>query len=144
MSKVASFTIGFETEGNVHIIDITDKVKECVRTAGIRDGIVLVFAKGATGAISTIEYEPGVLRDMEELMERLIPEKGAYHHDSHLDGGNAHSHLRASLFGPSESFPLRDGEMVLGTWQQIAFIDFDNRPRRREVLVQIVGGEADE
>ncbi len=135
----ARFTISFKTSGNADIQDITARVRKGVAGQSIEDGIATVFVPGATGALTTIECEPGLISDMKSNFEELIPEDRSYNHDSGSPNGNAHSHLRASMIGPSVSIPFEDKQLTLGTWQQIVFIDFDNRPRSRELVVQITG-----
>jgi secondary thiamine-phosphate synthase enzyme len=127
-----------ETPGNGEIVDLTEGVQSVVRTAGAQRGLVTVFATGSTVAITTMEYEPGGISDLQTLLARLIPEGDDYEHNRLNHDTNAHAHLRAALIGPSETIPLLGGELVLGTWQQIVLLDFDDRPRRREVTVQVV------
>jgi secondary thiamine-phosphate synthase enzyme len=127
-----------ETEGEGQIIDLTEGVLAVVRQSGVSDGVVCVFVTGSTAAVTTMEYEPGGVADLQAAVERLVPRAGAYQHNIRNHDDNAHAHLRASLLGPSESVPLVRGQLVLGTWQQLVLIDFDDRPRRREVHVQIV------
>jgi secondary thiamine-phosphate synthase enzyme len=131
-----------ETEGEGQIVDLTEGVLAVVRQSGVSHGILTVFVTGSTAAITTMEYEPGGIRDLREALERLVPrrrpEGGDYAHNVLNADDNAHSHLRASLVGPSETVPLVAGRLVLGTWQQLVLIDFDDRPRRREVHVQVV------
>ena len=131
--------ISIETNGNSDIIDITEDVKTILGDTGIEDGIATVFVTGSTGAITTIEYESGVVDDLKSALERLIPEGMDYKHDQRWGDGNGHSHVRASFLGPSLTIPFIDGNLQLGTWQQIIFIDLDNRPRSRDILVQIMG-----
>jgi secondary thiamine-phosphate synthase enzyme len=130
-----------ETEGEGQIVDLTDGVVAVVRQSGVSDGVVCVFVTGSTAAVTTMEYEPGGVADLQAVLERLVPRApasgGDYAHNVRNHDDNAHAHLRASLLGPSESVPLVRGQLVLGTWQQIVLIDFDDRPRRREVHVQI-------
>ena len=128
----------FETPGNGEIVDLTDGVKSVVRSSGVDRGLVIVFATGSTVAITTMEYEQGGVSDLQALLERLIPQHGDYQHNRLNHDTNAHAHLRAAVIGPSEAIPLVDGDLALGTWQQIALIDFDDRPRRRTVTVQVV------
>lgn len=135
----ARFTISFETGGNADIHDITARVQKGVAGQSIEDGVATVFVPGATGALTTIECEPDLIKDMKVLFEELIPENRSYKHDSGSPDGNAHSHLRASMIGPSVSIPFEGKQLTLGTWQQIVFLDFDNRPRSRELVVQITG-----
>jgi secondary thiamine-phosphate synthase enzyme len=135
----ATRNITLSTQGNGQISDITAQVADAAREAGIGDGIVTVFVPGSTGALTTVEYEPGLVADLGELFERLAPAGARYHHDDTWHDGNGHSHVRASLLGPSLTVPISGGQLTLGTWQQIVFIDFDARPRRRELVVQVLG-----
>jgi secondary thiamine-phosphate synthase enzyme len=127
-----------ETPGNGHIVDITPGVESVVRTAGVDRGLVNVFATGSTVAVTTMEYEPGGVHDLQALLDRLIPARGDYEHNVRNHDTNAHAHLRAAVIGASESIPLVDGRLALGTWQQVVLIDFDDRPRRRTVTVQVL------
>jgi secondary thiamine-phosphate synthase enzyme len=127
-----------DTPGNGEIVDLTEGVQSVIRTSGVQRGLVNVFATGSTVAVTTMEYEPGGISDLQGLLERLIPQQGDYEHNRLNHDTNAHAHLRAALVGPSETIPLVDGALALGTWQQIVLIDFDDRPRRRTVTVQIV------
>ncbi|HDJ37580.1 MAG TPA: YjbQ family protein [Methanosarcinales archaeon] len=138
MNTVTGY-IEFATKGDADIIDITGEVSDAVSESGVTDGIVVVFAPGATGAVTTIEYESGLISDFKSMLERIAPQNITYAHNLRWGDGNGHSHVRASLLGPSLSVPLIDGRMQLGTWQQIIFIDLDNRPRDRKLIVQIVG-----
>ena len=128
------------TQGFCDITDITAKVTAQIRDAEIKDGLVLLFVTGSTAALTTIEHEPGLVEDLKELVEKLIPSDRRYHHDDRWGDDNGFSHLRASLFGPSLQIPVAQGRLVLGTWQQIILLDFDNRPRTREIVVQLIGG----
>jgi secondary thiamine-phosphate synthase enzyme len=139
MVMVHSETISITTEGFTDIIDITLKVSSIVEQSGIHDGLVTVFCPGSTGALTTIEYESGVIRDLQKAIERLIPSDVPYEHDRRWGDGNGFSHVRAALMKPSLTIPLTQGRLALGTWQQIVFIDFDNRGRQRKLVVQIVG-----
>jgi secondary thiamine-phosphate synthase enzyme len=130
--------IRISTEGNGDIIDITPGVQEIIDTAGIKDGLVNVFVAHSTAAVSLIEYEPGGVRDLREVMERLIPANQDYHHNRMAGDTNAHAHLRAAVIGPSEVVPLNDGQLQTGTWQQFVLVDFDDSPRQRTVMVQII------
>jgi secondary thiamine-phosphate synthase enzyme len=129
------------TQGFCDIIDITAKVSAQVRDAEIKDGLVLLFVTGSTAALTTIEHEPGLVQDLKEFVEKLIPSDRRYQHDDRWGDDNGFSHLRASLFGPSLQIPVVHGRLVLGTWQQIILLDFDNRPRTREIVVQLIGGK---
>jgi secondary thiamine-phosphate synthase enzyme len=128
----------FETEGHGHVVDLTDGVSRIVQGASAGQGIVTVFARGSTVAVTTMEYEPGGVRDLTALLERLIPSDAAYDHNRLNHDTNAHAHLRAAVIGPSETIPFVDGQLALGTWQQIVLIDFDDRPRQRTVAVQVI------
>jgi len=121
------------------VIDVTEKVREIVSKSEIREGLACVFVAGSTGAVTTIEHEPGLVTDMRDAMDRLYPKSIDYEHHQRWGDGNGHSHIRASLVGPSLTVPIVDGNLVLGTWQQIVFLEFDNKPRTRELTVQIVG-----
>ena len=127
-----------ETEGDAAIVDLTPGVEAVVRQSGVSAGVVSVFVTGSTAAVTTMEYEPGGVRDLQALVERLVPRAGEYAHNVLNHDDNAHAHLRASVIGPSETIPLVAGRLVLGTWQQIVLIDFDDRPRNRVVSVQVL------
>jgi secondary thiamine-phosphate synthase enzyme len=131
-----------ETEGEAQIVDLTEGVLAVVRQSEVATGMVSVFVTGSTAAITTMEYEPGGVQDLRALVEQLVPRAPAagsdYAHNVMNGDDNAHAHLRASLIGPSETIPLVGGRLVLGTWQQVVLIDFDDRPRRREVHVQVL------
>ncbi len=131
--------LNFDTKGNSDIVDITDDVTIAVNGSGIQDGIVTVFAPGSTMAVTTLEYEPGLVFDLTQALERIAPQDIVYQHNERWHDGNGHSHVRASLLGQSETFPIIDGNVALGTWQQIICIDLDNKPRSRKLIVQIVG-----
>ena len=134
-----SETISITTQGFSDIIDLTASVLEVLDHSGIHDGLVTVFCPGSTGAVTTIEYESGVLKDLRAAIERLVPSNVPYEHDRRWEDGNGFSHVRAALMKPSLSIPLTQGRLVLGTWQQIVFIDFDNRRRDRRIVVHILG-----
>jgi secondary thiamine-phosphate synthase enzyme len=127
-----------DTPGNGHIVDLTEGIVSVVNTSGVERGLVTVFATGSTVAVTTMEYEPGGVSDLQQLLDRLIPASGEYRHNQLNHDTNAHAHLRAAVIGPSETIPLVEGRLALGTWQQVVLIDFDDRPRRRTVTVQIV------
>jgi secondary thiamine-phosphate synthase enzyme len=130
-----------QTEGEGQIIDLSAGIERALRAAEVSNGVVTVFVTGSTAAITTMEYEPGGVQDLQEAVERLVPRErpggGDYAHNTRNHDDNAHAHLRASLLGPSLSIPLMRGSLVLGTWQQVVLIDFDDRPRERSVHVQI-------
>jgi len=121
------------------VIDVTAQVAASVSASGVRNGIVCVANPGSTAGITTIEFEPGAVADLKAALEKLAPEKARYRHNDTWDDGNGFAHLRSALVGASQSFPVRDGGVVLGTWQQIVLLDFDNRPRRRKLMVTVVG-----
>jgi secondary thiamine-phosphate synthase enzyme len=137
--RVVTGFVELDTPGNGHIARITDDVATALRRSGLTAGTVTVFAPGATGAVTTIEYEPGVVHDVQDLFDRIVPPQAAYEHNSNLGDGNGHSHVRAGLLGPSLVVPFVDGHLTLGRWQEIAFVDFDARPRSRRIVVQVVG-----
>ncbi|HEX9443646.1 MAG TPA: secondary thiamine-phosphate synthase enzyme YjbQ [Candidatus Binatia bacterium] len=128
-----------KTRGHCDIVDLTDKVKAQLERQKLRRGLATLFVPGSTASLTTIEYEPGVLEDLKELLEKLIPSDRKYHHDDRWGDDNGYSHLRASLLGPSLQVPIDEGRLLLGTWQQIVLLDFDNRPRTREIVLQLVG-----
>ncbi len=137
---VVTQRIEIDTQGHAHVIDINAQVTDAVAHSGVRNGIVCVFVVGSTAGITTTEAEPGLLNhDLRALFERIAPQDAVYRHEQTWHDDNGHSHVRASLLGPSVTVPLIDGRLTLGTWQQIVLIDFDTRPRRRTVIVQIVG-----
>ena len=136
---VELYAVEVETGGRNEMVDITGEVRDIVGRSEITDGQVLIFVPGATGALSTIEYEPGLIEDFPELMERMIPEKKYYHHNETWHDGNGHSHLRATLVGPSLTVPFEGRRLLLGTWQQIVFLEFDNKPHHRKLTVQLMG-----
>ncbi len=138
MTHASRFEVS--TCGNAHVIDITEQVNRVIGESGIREGISVVFAVGSTAGITTTEAEPGLLNhDLKAFFERIAPEDMYYKHEETWHDDNGHAHVRASALGPSLAVPLVDGRMTLGTWQQIVLMDFDTRPRRRDIVVQIVG-----
>ncbi len=137
--SVKTYEFSVSTKGGTDIIDITAQVQKIVSDSGINEGNALVFVPGSTAGITTIEYEPGLLKDYPEFMEKIIPSNIRYHHDDTWHDGNGHSHVRAALQGASFTVPFTNGGLLLGTWQQIILIDFDNRRRNRRVIVQVNG-----
>jgi secondary thiamine-phosphate synthase enzyme len=121
------------------IVDITNSVNKVVSKSKIKNGMVCMFTPGSTGAITTIEYEDGLLSDLSEAVERIFPKRMSYKHNARWGDGNGHSHVRASMIGPGITIPLRNGALTLGTWQQIVFLELDNRGRNRRIVVQVVG-----
>ena len=136
---VVSESIELQTRGHADMIDISEEVAAKVLDSGIACGIVTVFCPGSTSALTTIEYESGALSDLKRLFDEIVPTDREYAHNLRWGDGNGHSHVRAALLGPSLTVPILDGRLQLGTWQQITYIDFDNRPRSRRLIVQIVG-----
>jgi secondary thiamine-phosphate synthase enzyme len=128
--------ITIDTKGNCDIINITELVEKEVENSNIKDGICTIFVKGSTAAISTIEYEEGLLKDFKNFMDKILP-KGNYEHNKAWNDENGHSHLRSTLLKTSLQVPIINGKLFLGTWQQIVLIDFDTRPRRREIVISI-------
>lgn len=136
--------ITVHTKGQCDIMNITGEVDRQVRSSPVSSGLITVFVAGSTAGVTTIEYEPGALSDCKEMWERLVPASMRYAHDRAWEDGNGYSHIRAALLGPSLTVPFNGGRMALGTWQQIVLIDFDNRPRERQIVLQIMGdGESE-
>ena len=131
------FTI--ETNGENHIIDLTNRIREVVRRSSVREGLVNIFSPGSTCAISTIEYEPGLLKDFPRILERIAPKDIEYEHHKRWGDFNGHSHVRATLIKSSFTAPVSLGDVILGTWQQIVFIELDVRPRTRKIIVSVIG-----
>ncbi|MBN2431924.1 MAG: YjbQ family protein [Acidobacteria bacterium] len=129
----------YHTSGQTDIIDLSADLQHFVRDAGLRQAQLTIMVPGSTAAITTIEYESGVLGDLQRAVERLIPRNIPYEHDQRWGDGNGYSHVRAAILGPSISIPLIDGRLILGTWQQVVCVDFDNRPRRRIVIFHMIG-----
>ena len=132
-------TLSVQTQGNAQMIDVTNEVAQVVRESGLDAGIVTVFCPGATGAVTTIEYESGAVSDFQRLFDEIAPPDRHYAHNARWGDGNGHSHIRSALLGPSLTVPFVDRSLLLGTWQQIIFVDFDNRPRSRRLIVQVMG-----
>jgi len=137
--KVITDHIPLSTKGFTDIIDVTSRIAEAIHRSGITSGTVTVFISGSTAGVTTIEYEPGLLQDLPEAFEKIAPMNAHYNHDATWHDGNGYAHVRAALLGCSLTAPFRDGRMLLGTWQQIVVIDFDNRRRNRELILQIMG-----
>jgi secondary thiamine-phosphate synthase enzyme len=136
---VRSATIRARTQGDGDTIDLTERLAEGLRESGLTDGVATLFIGGSTGGITTIEYEPGAVSDLQEVLETIAPQGRDWRHHERWGDRNGHSHVRSALVGPSLSVPFIGGELCLGTWQQVVLVDFDDRPRRREVVVQFVG-----
>jgi secondary thiamine-phosphate synthase enzyme len=141
MMRLVTSRIRFSTQGNSEIVNLTDTTKEYLKRTNLNSGSVSLFIPGATGGLTTMEYEPALIDDFRQALQRIVPEQRQYLHNlTHADN-NAHSHIRASLIGPSLSIPFENATLQLGEWQQIVLIDFDSRPRKREVVLQIIGEE---
>lgn len=136
---IASGKINLQSSGHCDIIDITGEVKEQVAGAGINHGTATIFVTGSTAGVTTIEFEPGLIADLKAMWQRLIPENISYEHDRRWGDGNGYSHVRAALLGASLTIPIVNRELSLGTWQQIVVVDFDNRPRTREIIIPVTG-----
>ena len=136
--KVISKTIQLRSKGQDDVIDITKQVSNVVKDSKIENGTVTIFVVGSTAAITTIEYEPGLINDFPEMLSRIIPKNIEYEHDNTWHDGNGHSHVRASLVGPSLTVPIIDSKLTLGTWQQIVLLEMDTRPRNRTLILQIM------
>ena len=136
---VLTQSISLNTQGNADIHDITDEVGRQVAQSGLKDGTITIFCPSATSALTTIEYESGALHDLRRLFDEIIPQDREYAHDARWQDGNGHSHVRAALLGPSLTIPFVDRQLTLGTWQQVIYVDFDNRPRRRKLVLQVMG-----
>jgi secondary thiamine-phosphate synthase enzyme len=136
---IVSGSISFQTGGDCDIVDITPQVARQVAESGISSGTVTVFVSGSTAGVTTIEYESGLVADLKKMWQRVVPRDVSYDHDRRWGDGNGHSHVRASMLGPSLVIPFNDRRLTLGTWQQIIMVDFDNRPRSRQVVLQIMG-----
>jgi len=136
---VEKYSIEVETSGFADVIDITGKVQGAISNGEVQTGLACVFVTGSTGAVTTIEHESGLVKDLKEAFERIASERAKYHHNLRWGDGNGFSHVRAALLGPSITVPVERGELQLGTWQQIVFIDFDNRARSRRLSVTVVG-----
>jgi len=136
---VESQELRFRTHREGEILDITDRTQRVIESSRMMNGVAVLFVPGSTGAITTIEYEPGLLADLPVALERLAPKDASYEHEKRRHDGNGHSHIRASMIGPDLSVPFRDKKLTLGTWQQIVFLELDVRPRDRTVIVQLVG-----
>ena len=136
---VKTLSLSLNTEGNADIRDITDQVARNVLQSGLTNGTVTIFCPSSTSALTTIEYESGALSDLRRLFDEFIPSNREYAHNQRWHDGNGHSHVRAALLGPSLTIPFVDAQLTLGTWQQIIYVDFDNRPRQRKLVVQLIG-----
>lgn len=136
---VITSQVKIETRGNGHTLNITSSVQQLVQNSGLASGVVTLFVVGSTAGLTTIEYEPGAVADLGRAFEKIAPQDAEYEHHLRWHDDNGHSHVRAALLGPSLAVPFVNGMLTLGTWQQIIVIDFDTRPRRREIVAQIMG-----
>ena len=136
---IESQVVRIETQKEGEILDITDQVQTIVENGTIKTGVVFLFVPGSTAALTTIEYEPGLLADLPSMLDRLAPRDGSYEHERRWHDGNGHSHVRASLIGPDLSVPFVEKKLMLGTWQQIVFLEFDVQPRDRQIIVHSMG-----
>ena len=139
--SIITKTIAISSNGENHMIDITLETSEAVKTSRLKDGIVTIFVAGSTAAVTTIEYEPGLKKDFPKMLARIAPKEIEYEHDNTWHDGNGHSHVRASLVGPSLTVPFKNGSLMLGTWQQIVVLEMDIRPRGRNIILQMIGEE---
>jgi secondary thiamine-phosphate synthase enzyme len=137
--QIKTFNFSINTVGANDIVDITNYVQKILRESAFTEGSMLIFIPGSTAGVTTIEHEPGLLKDYPEFFEKIIPAKQRYHHDDTWHDGNGYAHVRASLQGASLTIPFANHELLLGTWQQIILLDFDNRPRSRKIIVQLTG-----
>ena len=137
--KIITKNLKISTKFELQIINITNEIEKIIQLININSGIAVIFCKGSTGSITTIEYEPGLIEDFPNMLKRIIPNKINYKHELMWHDGNGHSHVRASLLGPSLSIPFTNKKLILGTWQQIIFIELDVKPRNRELIIQILG-----
>ncbi|MFN2176047.1 MAG: secondary thiamine-phosphate synthase enzyme YjbQ [Anaerolineales bacterium] len=138
--EINNLSLKLATSGNGDTIDITNQVSELLEESGFQQGLLTVFTPSATSAITTIEYEPGCVSDLKRLFDEIVPVNRDYQHNLKWGDGNGHSHIRAALLKASFSVPFEAGHLLLGTWQHIVFLDFDNRPRKRNLVVQLIGG----
>jgi secondary thiamine-phosphate synthase enzyme len=132
-------SVSVATRGDSHMVDLTGRVQEVVDRHGFREGQALVFVSGSTAGLTTVEFEPGLQKDLPAALERVAPRGITYAHEETWHDDNGHAHVRASLLGPSLAVPFQEGRLLLGTWQQVVLVDFDTRPRRRDVVVQLSG-----
>jgi len=137
--SVITYTITVISKGGNDVIDITRESEEAVKAGKLQNGILTIFVSGSTAAITTIEYEPGLKKDFPKMLDRLVPRDIEYQHNNTWHDGNGHSHVRASLIGPSLTIPFKNQALMLGTWQQIAFLEMDTRPRERKIVLQLIG-----
>ena len=136
---VETLSIELNTNGNADILDITQDVSQCIGECGLQNGTVTVFCQSSTSALTTLEYESGCISDLQRLFDEIVKQEREYAHNARWGDGNGHSHVRAALLGPSLTIPFVDAALTLGTWQQIIYVDFDNKSRQRRLVVQVMG-----
>jgi secondary thiamine-phosphate synthase enzyme len=136
---VKTSSLSLNTRGNADIHDITDQIASAVSESDLKTGTVTIFCPSSTSGVTTIEYESGALSDLRRLFDEIIPQNREYAHNARWHDGNGHSHVRAALLGPSLTIPFVEGQLTLGTWQQVIYMDFDNKPRRRDLILQLIG-----
>jgi secondary thiamine-phosphate synthase enzyme len=136
---VKTTSLSLRTQGNTDIHDVTNQIANAVSKSGLTAGLATVFCPSSTSGLTTIEYESGALSDLRRLFDEIVPADREYAHNERWHDGNGHSHVRAALLGPSLTIPFVDGQLTLGAWQQVIYVDFDNRPRQRELVVQLIG-----
>ncbi len=139
LMRVVTGTIEFSSAGDADVVRVTDEVREALAQTGLKDGTLTVFAPGATAAVTTIEYEPGVIQDFQMVLDEIAAPARRWQHNINNGDGNGHSHVRAAMLGPSLTVPFVDGRLTLGRWQEIVFVDLDERPRERSLVVQVMG-----
>lgn len=137
--NIKTGSISLHTRGDTDIHDITNEMSDVLSKSGLKAGTVTVFCPSSTSALTTIEYESGALSDLKRLFDEILPQNREYAHNARWHDGNGHSHVRAALLGPSLTIPFVEGQLTLGMWQQVIYVDFDNKPRRRELVVQMIG-----
>lgn len=137
--KILNTKISISTKGNEDFVNITPQLQDIYNASGLNDGIITVFVSGSTAGITTFEYEPGLIKDLKEFYDKMAPSNVKYHHDETWGDANGFSHVRATFTGPSMVIPFEKGKLLLGTWQQVVLMEFDNRPRRRDIVVQLMG-----
>jgi len=137
--KVVTKDIALKTKGDPELVDLTGRIEEILKKSNLKDGAMTVFIVGSTAAITTFEYEPGLVKDMQDIYEKIIPRARHYNHDETWGDANGFSHIRAALQGPSITIPFEDGTLALGRWQQVVLAEFDNRSRERRIVVQMIG-----
>jgi secondary thiamine-phosphate synthase enzyme len=137
--ELHSGQLRFSTDGDGDMIDLTEGVQSVLESSGVENGMVSVFVPGSTAAVTAMEHEPGGVQDLRATLERLVPAQGDYEHNRLNQDTNSHAHIKAAIVGPSETVPVRDGRLDMGTWQQLVLVDFDDRPRQRTVVVQVIG-----